>query len=172
MPKATRLLWLWLVLVVLALPGAAGQYWLYSGQAGAQTQIDVNHASTFSIQLTSGSLSFAGARFTMKRGPSSSTRVTLSLYQGPSAAGTLLGNSTLVNSDFTSSFILEEFALALPVTLTTGSYFVTLTSPAPDVQSQAYFIKGITDSLVSLDGTVATQAANVVVNAGVAPSRE
>lgn len=168
MPQATRLLWL--LLAVLALPGAAGQsYWLYSGQSGAQTQIDVDHTSTWTIQVTSGTLLFAGARLTMKRGPSSSTSVTLSLYQGNSAAGTLLGTATLANNAFGPQFNQEEFALSSPLTLNPGTYFVALTSPAPDVQSQAYFIKGVTDSLVSINGTPGSQPSNVATSPNLIP---
>ncbi len=90
----------------------------------------------------------------MKDGTSTTANVVLSLYQGTSASGTLLGSLNLTHTAFCSApvsavpvancgqFNDRKFQFSPTILLTAGTtYFVTLTSTAPDVQSEAYFIK-------------------------------
>jgi len=94
------------------------------------------------------SFDFAGGIFTMKAGSSTSATVSLTLYQGQDAGGTLLGTLTLTQSTFCGQvsncgqFDVHRFDFITAVPLLSGTtYFATLTSSASDVQSQAYFIK-------------------------------
>ena len=144
---------LWILLAALALPRASAQYFLYSGQSSAQTQIDVNHQSTWLLQLTSGTLAFGGAKLTMKLGPSTVQNVTFSFYNGTSTSGPLFRQVVLTPASLTQSFTETLYAFPSPVTLVPGYYYATLTSPAVDTQSTAYFIKGYADAFVSNDGT-------------------
>lgn len=118
-----------------------GDYYLYTGQTGSQTQIDINHSKSWTFTAPSA-LVFAGGYFTIKRGPSTTATVTLSLYQGTDNTGTLLKSKTLSPSDVTGSFTLTEFTFSSPETLVMGlSYYAELTSAAVDQQAKAYFIK-------------------------------
>ena len=143
-----------------ALPAQAGPtYYATTGQAGAQTQIDVGHSTTLSFRAASA-WDLGGGNFTMKDGSSTSATITLSLYQGTSAAAPLLRSITLSTATFCTlhtgncqSFSTTPLHFTSPYALTTGSdYFLTLTSPAVDQQSTAYFIKGLS-TLAILDGT-------------------
>ena len=127
-----------------------GNY-LYTGQTGAQTQIDIAHTSTWNIEVpTGGTAPFSGAKLTMKRGTSTSANVTFTLYDGADATGTVLCQVDLSPADFTTSFQEVTFLCpGAPLTLGAGSYFATLTSPARDAQSTGYFIKGYSDSVIA-----------------------
>jgi len=123
-------------------------YYVSTGQAGAQTQIDKNHTSSFTIQSPADIL-FTGGLFTMKYGSSTSAPITFTLYD--SAAKTQqLGSVTYTPAQFCAaqtgncqSFAPTSFPLAAPVQMKAGkTYFAELTSSAPDAQSVAYFIKG------------------------------
>ena len=76
---------------------------------------------------------------------------------------------TLSRANFTGQFNLITFPCSPPPSLTPGSYFATLTSPAPDPQSTAYFIKGYSGSTVAtgtgrddvVPGTTTTDSAGL-----------
>src|SRR5213080_1044754 len=74
-------------------------YYLATGQTGAQTQIDVNHTSTWEM-TPDINFAFGGGLFTMKDGSSSTDDVILSLYEGVDASGLLLESIDLTNSMF------------------------------------------------------------------------
>ena len=123
-------------------------YYVETGQTGAQTQIDTNHKSSFTIRASS-EIDFYGGKFVMKAGSSASAPLTLTLYD--SAAKTnVLASITLTRAQFCaihggncSSYDVTRFEFPSPIRLIAGrAYFAELTSPAPDTQSQAYFIKG------------------------------
>jgi hypothetical protein len=127
--------------------GASPIYYLATGQTGAQTQIDAFHTSTW-LMTPNVNFDFGGGLFTMKDGSSSVDALTLSLYQGIDATGSLLGSLNLTNSNFCAQvsncgqFATHPFFLVAPVSLVAGTtYFAALTSPAANVQSLAYFIK-------------------------------
>jgi len=122
-------------------------YYLTTGQTGAQTQIDINHTSSWTLTPTSA-FDLGGGSFEMKAGSSASANALLTLYQGTSQAGTILSQVTLPNLAFCAqvsncgAFGVHNFFFGSAVPLSVGTtYFVALTSLAADVQSQAYFIK-------------------------------
>jgi hypothetical protein len=125
----------------------AATVFLSTDHTGAQTQIDLNHTSSwaFSVNTTTD---LAGGVFTMKDGSSTAADITLSLYQGSSASGPLLKQVTLTHTQFCTGFSncgqfdWHPLAFASTYQLQVGvNYFVTLTSSAVDTQSTAYFIK-------------------------------
>ncbi len=146
-----------------AIPYVAEPYYVTTGQTGAQTQIDVNHTTSWLFTAVSG-WRLGGGDFTMKDAPSTSATISLSLYAGNDATGTLLDAVTYTNSQFCTaqagnncqSYGSTPFHFATPYTLTLAStYYLALTSSAPDVQSQAYFIKGT-------DGTTITSGERTI----------
>ena len=147
MPPRSRAALLVAALAVAAgtLPGAVAQTlsYIYTGQTGAQTQIDIAHTTTWNINVAGGTtLLMGGAKVTMKRGLATTATATFACYAGTTATGTPLASKTLQPSDFTGSYQQITFAFSPQLTLQPGSYICTMTSTAPDVQSKAYFIKG------------------------------
>jgi len=135
------------VSLLASLCNAAPTYYLATDQTGGQTQIDINHTSTWLLE-PNVDFSFGGGLFTMKAGNNASAFVTLSLYEGTDASGPLLGSAALTNAVFCGqvgncgSFDKHTFSFANPILLDSNlSYFARLTSNATDVQSKAYFIK-------------------------------
>jgi hypothetical protein len=116
-------------------------------QSGGQTQIDVNHLTTFNFAVLSGAepVTTVVGDFTMKVGSKTSADVTFSLWQGldgwKTPGATLLASTTKGPGDFTQQFASELFTLT-GLGLAPGNYSLALTSLAPDQQALAYFIKG------------------------------
>jgi uncharacterized repeat protein (TIGR01451 family) len=148
---------------------AAAQSYIYTGQSGAQTQIDVNHTSSWYVQVSAGNtMTLGGGKFHMKKGPTATGSVTLTLYaNGP--GGTQLATVTLGVANFGSSFAETVFNFSSAPVLSAGTYYASLTSNAVDNQNQAFFIKGATNAIISQDGvtpvsgggtTAAPEAAN------------
>ena len=133
-------------------------YYLATGHTGAQTQIDVNHTSSWSI-VGDGTWLLGGGDFTMKNGGNSVVAdIIMRLYQGTSASGGLLatvdysvGYFCIVQTGGNcQSFGTTPFHFASPIALSASTdYFVTLTSSAADTQSTAYFIKGAANSFIA-----------------------
>ena len=95
--------------------------------------------------------SIFGGLITMKSGQSAIASVTMSIYQGSNASGTLLSSSVLSNASFCAqvgncgSYGFHTFAFGPAISLLQNTtYFISLTSPAVDTQSLAYFIKNDT----------------------------
>jgi hypothetical protein len=133
--------------LVVSLCSATPVYYLATNQTGGQTQIDVNHTSSWLLE-PNVDFSIAGGLLTMKAGQNASATVTLSLYEGTDASGSLLSSAALTNAVFCGqvancgSFAKHTFSFTNPILLDSNlSYFARLTSNAPDVQSKAYFIK-------------------------------
>jgi len=149
------------LLSLTVLGNAAPIYYLSTGQTGAQTQIDTAHTSSWLLD-PNVDFSFAGGLFTMKAGGSVANPVTLSLYSGSDATGTLLASVTFTSTNFClqaacGQFNTHQFLFTTPIALTAGStYFATLTSSAPNTQSQAYFIKSDNSFVSDLNGTAIT----------------
>ena len=142
-----------------SLADAAPIYYLSTGQPGAQTQIDVNHTSTWSIAALTP-FELGGGVFTMKGGSAVSATIQLALYQGTDATGTLLASTTLTSTTFCGQsancgqFAFHQFFFTTPILLSVGTnYFAALTSSAVDTQSQAYFIKSDASSIADANGT-------------------
>ncbi|MEZ5402729.1 MAG: PEP-CTERM sorting domain-containing protein [Bryobacteraceae bacterium] len=145
------------VLFLTAAVSSQATFYVATDHTGAQTQIDTDHTSEW-LFLPNVDFQLSGGLFEMKAGSSASDTITLALYQGMSAAGTLLTSVTLDHSQFCAQagncgqFSLHTFLFPAPFSLQAGLiYYVSLTSMAPDVQSKAYFIKSdntfISDSL-------------------------
>ena len=126
-------------------------YSIYTGQTGAQTQIDLNHFSFWYITVKSGTVSLAGGNFQMKKGSAATATVTLTLRSG-GPAGSVVATATQTAAAFTGSFGTVVFTFPSAPSLAVGAYYVELTSSASDVQSQAFFIKQPDSAIISLDG--------------------
>ena len=145
-------------------------YFIKTGQTGAQTQIDIApHTSTWALTPTAN-WSLAGGIFEMKAGSNATASVYLSIYQGVDLNGTLLSTATLSNATFCGqvsncgSYGPHTFSFAAPIALTASvAYFIALQSTAPDVQSQAYFIKSGNQTIVDEFGNVITNPSAVEV---------
>jgi hypothetical protein len=138
-------------------------YYLTTGQTGAQTQIDINHSSEWSFTPTIP-WRFGGGFFEMKEGSKTTAPITFRLYQGRGASTVgLIAQVTLTNAQFCSQapcqqYNIRDFQLVSPVTLAPGvAYYASLTSAAPDRQSEAYFIKASTNfRIVDANGGMIT----------------
>jgi hypothetical protein len=133
-------------------------YYLATDNTGAQTQIDVNHSSTWVLNVGT-TFDLGGGLFSMKAGNSATDTVSFNLYSGSDATGTLLASVTLDNATFCAqaancgTYVFHQFFIS-PVTLLSGqTYYAALTSSAPDTQSQAYFIKSDTFFVSDENGT-------------------
>lgn len=116
-----------------------------TGQSGAQVQCDINHTQHWTYSVSQDVSDIGGALLTMKRGPQTSASISFVIYEGvfaDFALATSLLSVTLNPSDFTQSWSPISFS-ATPITLLAGrTYTAVLFSNAVDSQSQAYFIKG------------------------------
>lgn len=143
---------------------AANTYFLYTGQTGAQTQIDnAPHTSSWYIKVT-GSFAFGGGKFLLKTN-NATANVVLRLYQGVDTNGTLLETvqhtpSEVGGADYTETV----FNFSSVRTLAAGNYFVTLTSATAD--NKQYFIKGADQALISTDGVtvISSSLAGLTIN--------
>lgn len=135
-------------LCLFAMPCASAPlYYLATGHTGAQTQIDINHTSDW-LMRPNIDFDFGGGLFVMKDGPSTTSTVRLSLYEGFNASGLLLGTVEFTNSQFCApvgncqSFTTHQFLFGTPLLLSANTvYYAALTSQAIDAQATAYFIK-------------------------------
>ena len=122
-------------------------YYLYTGQTGAQTQIDTNHTTSWLLTANSA-WTLGGGRFVMKCGSATTGDISLVVRTG-SATGSEVARVTLPVGSFTQSFTETAFNFAQVLTLQANTtYYIGIESSAPDVQSQAYFIKGVDNSRV------------------------
>jgi len=137
---------------------SSGSY-VTTGQTGAQTQIDAFHTSSFTIAVQDPTL-FKGGVFTMKAGTATHDPITFRLYDSPAKTTVLAEKSYPSTSAFCAahggncqSYAPTDFSFPSPVTLNVGqTYYAELTSPAPDAQSKAYFIKGAKGCYVAKAG--------------------
>jgi len=137
------------LLAALTLGAGAAQattyYTVQTGQSGANTQLDVNHSLYWTfVTSATPTWEIGGGDFVMKRGPSTTETISLSLYLGGQPVqGAALAVVTLTPSNFTQSYTATDFLFNPAYALqATQQYTLALTSNAVDAQSQAYFIKG------------------------------
>lgn len=157
-----------LALIGMALSASAASaneyFAVQTGITGAQTQIDTGHTSTWGF-YTGLAWEFGGGTFVMKRGPSSSADVTLSIYADTNYTGTLVGSISLNPSAFTQSFAAVQFLFNTPLTLAANTqYYVDLTSTAADTANVQYFIKGANSTLSFVDSNNNPIPSEYVVN--------
>lgn len=120
-------------------------YFLYTGHTQAQTQIDTDHTTAWLLTAATA-WTLGGGRFVMKRGSATAGDVSLVVRTG-SASGTEIARVTLTPASFTSIFTEIAFDFATPLSLQAGtSYYIAIESSVPDVQSEAYFIKGVRET--------------------------
>jgi hypothetical protein len=136
------------VLILFTAATARAGLFVTTGHTGAQVQADINHTQHWSYSLTAPVSGVDGALLTMKRGSQTTEDITFTLIQGTFADfGTVtpLMSVTLTPADFTQMFNPILFQGA-PVNLAANTVYTgVLTSSAADMQSQAYFIKGLDD---------------------------
>ncbi len=159
MRLSTKVVALLIAGAVPAIPGTArgDTFFVFTGQSNAQTQIDVNHTSSWNFTTGNVPFDLGGGNFTLKEGPNTIANLVLTLYQGMDATGVQVAQLNLTNTQFdalyappitnpaenTQSFTLIPLHFAAPFTLSANNqYHLALTSIADDVQSRAYFIKG------------------------------
>jgi hypothetical protein len=132
--------------LLLASMASASTLYLATGQTGANTQVDVDHTSTWNFTPDTD-FTFGGGLFTMKAGQNAAADIVFALYQGTDASGVLLDKVTLTNTQFCAQascnqYDFHQFFLTSTISLSSGtSYFANLTSQAVDTQTEAYFIK-------------------------------
>lgn len=143
------------VVVASAAQAADPIYFVSTDITGAQTQIDINHLSSWIVGVNNN-VDVAGGKFVMKDGSQTSGPLTFSIYTGglsdvqiQSGSYNPFASITLSNAQFDAqvsngqTFSVHTFNFASVVTLLAGqTYTAALTSTVPDVQSKAYFIKG------------------------------
>ncbi len=128
---------------------ASDSGYVTTGKTGAQTQIDFDSTSRFTI-VAKASAFIKGGSFVMKAGSATTARISFKLYEDSNRTK-LLANRTFVNGAAfcaahggnCQSFSATLFTFSSPVPIAAGeTYYAELTSPAPAPQSEAYFIKG------------------------------
>jgi len=148
--------------VVLGLSAAHANpsVYLFTGQSGAQTQIDVNHTTEWTVSFSSD-LDLLGGELDMKDGSQTGSdgvlgNLYLTVYEG----ATQVAQRVMTNTEFVTAHVSNdqsfngpgEYTPVLfdtPVTLLAGhSYTIDLTSPEIDAQSHAYFIKGFDTAFI------------------------
>ncbi len=131
------------VFTAAAVPAQAVLF-VTTGQTGAQVQLDVNHTQHWTYTLLTD-VTVEGAEFVMKRGPSTSADITFDIIEGTFAdfgTATPVLSVTLGPIDFSQTYNPIAFVGNSANLLEGLTYTAVLHSNAPDVQSQAYFIKG------------------------------
>lgn len=149
-----KILWVPIILLAVAASRAAADTVTFTTDiTGAQTQLDNNntplnptddHITTFNFSVLSGmTVTQINGFFTIKRGPSTSTNVYMYLWNGFNRGSypVPLASDFLTPAEVTQSFAQAAFAIT-GLNIGAGQYSVSVEAPdAPDVQSEAYFIK-------------------------------
>lgn len=126
---------------------------LTTGHSGAQVQCDVNHPQHWTYSVSQDMFDIDGALLTMKVGSQTTASISFVIFEGlyeDFGTATNLLSVTLGPSSFTQSFDFVAFT-GTSISLFGGRiYTAVLFSNALDPQNQAYFIKGGSDSPLSL----------------------
>jgi MYXO-CTERM domain-containing protein len=126
-------------------PLASAAIFVSTGQTGAQVQCDVNHTQHWTYSVSADVADISGALLTMKRGSQTTASIGFVIFEGlfsDFGTATNLMSITLSPAAFTQSFSPVEFS-GTPFNLIAGrTYTAVLFSSAVDSQSEAYFIKG------------------------------
>jgi hypothetical protein len=148
----------------LAATTQAAPLFLFTGQSGAQTQIDVDHTTEWQVAPTVN-FDLAGGQLDMKDGSQTGgdTSPTGDLFLSVYEDGGIIpvAQIDMTNADFVAAHtssgdqafngnnLFTPVLFATPFTLVAGhSYVIDLTSPEADQQSHAYFIKGFDTSFI------------------------
>jgi hypothetical protein len=138
--------------VALASAGSAsadpGYSYFYTGQTGAQVQVDRFHTQHWSVSPTWDLDNFMGGRFKMKAGPQTVNTVTFLLFSGTyqnylDNAYTALMSVTRTAAEVGyADYTFIDFFADSPLSLAEGAVYTgVLFSNAPQPQSRAFFIK-------------------------------
>lgn len=124
---------------------------------GAQVQLDVNHTQYWEYTPTANVFDIAGGLFEMKKGPHTTEAITLDIIQGTYAdfgsVVPLLSVTLGSDAPFTQSFssIYFKTPTGSEIDLYKGTtYTAVLHSNAADRQAKAYFIKGGSETPLSI----------------------
>lgn len=144
-----------------------GAYYFETDHTTAQTQIDVNHTTSWHFTATSN-WSLGGANLVMKAGQNAVAPISLTLYSG-GAANPLNVLAQIAYADSTAfcdahpggncgtfTNFQTPFHFTNTYSIVSGQeYFLAVESSAVDTQSFAYFIKGLQSvTIVSDTGTL------------------
>jgi len=159
-----------------------GQSYFYTGQTGAQVQVDRFHTQRWSVTTSFTLTDFLGGRFKMKAGPQTAETVTFTFFRGSwqdylDGAFTPMMSVTRTAAEVGwADFTFIDFFAANPLTLDAGvEYTGVLHSLAPQPQSRAYFIKDsfefvdpipVVPGLAPLPGAAVLAAAGIAMTAG------
>ena len=138
--------------VALASAGSAkadsNYSYFYTGQTGAQVQVDRFHTQHWSVTTTFDLGNFIGGRFKMKAGPQTTASVTFLFFAGTyqdylddSYTSLMSVTRTAAEVGYADYTFIDFFADSL-LTLNAGQIYTgVLLSDAPQPQSRAFFIK-------------------------------
>lgn len=142
--------------------------YFYTGQTGAQVQVDILHTQHWSVTTSWNLDNLMGGRFKMKAGPHTVATVTFLLFAGSyqdyldNTYTSLMSVTRTAAEVGHADYTFIDFFADSPLTMIAGQeYTGVLFSDAPQPQDRAYFIK---DSFQFIDpgppgGTPAPSAA-------------
>lgn len=149
------------IFLLLISSQAQAALFVSTGQTGAQVQVDTAHTQNW--EFTPGvDIDIEGAKFKMKRGPTTSADVSFTLIEGMFSdwnnGGTVISNVSLGVTPFTQQFEFYDFLASVTLQAST-TYTGILWSDAVDTQSTAYFVKRGSGELGLVDenGDVVTE---------------
>ncbi len=126
-----------------------------TGHTGAQVQCDYQHFQHWTYSVSEDVTDISGALFTMKSGSQTTAAIDFVIFEGTYSdygSATNLLSVTLGPDAFTTQFTPVMFS-STAITLIAGhTYTAVLASHALDPQSEAYFIKGGSESPLSFVG--------------------
>jgi len=122
--------------------------YFYTGQTGAQVQVDTFHTQYWSVTPAASLDNFVGGRFKMKAGPQTAETVTFVFFAGTyqdylDNTYTALMSVTRTAAEVGyADYTFIDFFAANPLAMSAGTtYTGVLWSDAPQAQSRAFFIK-------------------------------
>lgn len=125
----------------------SGSYF-YTGQTGAQVQVDTFHTQYWSVSPAADLSNFLGGRFKMKAGPQTVETVTFVFFAGSfqdyldNTYTSLMSVTKTAAEVGYADYTFIDFFAATPLSLTAGTVYTgVLWSDAPQAQSRAFFIK-------------------------------
>ncbi|MEY4250422.1 MAG: Bifunctional hemolysin/adenylate cyclase precursor, partial [Pseudomonadota bacterium] len=131
----------------------AAPYYLYLDISGANTTIDdTPHITSWRLSVLQN-YDFGGGVFELKRGSSTPTDdIRLKIYNGNDTSGTLIGEVVVSKNTVSGTFNPISFIFPTPLTLTPGSYYITLSSNTSSAGNVQYFVKGADSATLNLTG--------------------
>lgn len=122
--------------------------YFYTGQTGAQVQVDTFHTQYWSVSPAANLNNFMGGRFKMKAGPQTVETVTFVFFAGSfqdyldNTYTSLMSVTKTAAEVGYGDYTFIDFFSATPLSLTAGTVYTgVLWSDAPQAQSRAFFIK-------------------------------